>query len=142
VITELHYKRNRPYLRALVFVLLVSWISLTISATCTMPSLLIPAIDYMPGCSQSGEPEHFHHQDHAPKSIQDCSFKPCLDSKPDSFTEFNRLTKPDIPVFILSLIWTFWCLFQTYSPIKVPRKTDPPLGRRVLLIYRFCTLLN
>jgi hypothetical protein len=142
VITALHSKRNRPYLHALVFVLLVSWIFLTISATCTMPSVMIATSGHMPGCSESGAPEYSHHKDHAPKAMQDCSFKPCLDSQSDSVTPFNRLTKLDMPVFILSLIWTFWCLFLTYPPTKVPRKTNPPSGRRILLIYRFCTLLN
>jgi heme/copper-type cytochrome/quinol oxidase subunit 3 len=106
-----------------------------------MPSVLIATSGHMPGCSESGAPEHSHHKDHA-QAMQDCSFKPCLDSQSDSVTPFNRMTKLDMPVFILSLIWTFWCLFLTYPPTKVPRKTNPPLGRRILLIYRFCTLLN
>jgi len=142
VITVLHSKRNRPYLHTLVFVLLVSWISLTISATCTMPLVLMTTPDYMPGCPESGAPEQSHLKDHASKAMQDCSFKPCLDSQSDSFTDFNRVTKPNLPVFILSFVWTFCCLFITYPPVKVPRKADPPLGRRILLIYRFCTLLN
>jgi hypothetical protein len=142
VITALHSKRNRPYLHTLVFVLLVSWISLTISATCTMPLVLMTTSNHMQGCPESSATEQSHLKDHASKSMQDCSFKPCLDSQNNSFTDFNRLTKPDLPVFILSLVWTFCCLFLTYPPIKVPRKTDPPLGRRILLIYRFCTLLN
>jgi hypothetical protein len=142
VIIALHSKRNRPYLHILVFVLLVSWISLTISATCTMPLVLMTTSIHMPGCPESSATEQSHLKDHASKAMQDCSFKPCLDSQNNSFTDFNRLTKPDLPVFILSLVWTFYCLFLTYPPIKVPRKTDPPLGRRILLIYRFCTLLN
>ncbi len=142
MIIALHSKRNRPYLHTLVFVLLVSWISLTISATCTMPLVLVTTSDHMQGCSESGASDHLHQQDNASKAMQDCSFNPCLDSQPDSFTDFNRLTKPELPVFILSFIWTFWCLFLIYPPIKVPRKTEPPLGRRILLIYRFCTLLN
>lgn len=142
MIIALHSKRNRPYLHSLVFALLVSWISLSISATCTMPSLLIAMSNPVQGCSEPHVSVHSHQPDHAPKTMQDCSFKPCMDSQPDSFSDFNRLTKPDLPIFMLSLLWTFWCLFQIYSPIKVPRKTDSPLGRRVLLIYRFCTLLN
>jgi len=139
VLTALHLKRNRPYLHTLVFVLLVSWISLTISATCTMPmpSVLTAMPDHMQGCSESGAPKH------TSKTMQDCTFKPCLDSQTHSFPDFHRLTKPDLPVFILSLIGTFFCLFLSYPPTKVPlRKADPPLGRRILLIYRFCTLLN
>jgi hypothetical protein len=145
VITALHFKRNRPYLHTLVFVLLVSWISLTISATCTMPmpSVVTAMPEHMPGCSESGAPEHSHHQDHASKAMQNCSFKPCLDSQTHSLSDFNRLTKLDMPVFILGLIWTFLCLFLTYnSPAKDLRIAGPPLGRRILLIYRFCTLLN
>ena len=145
MITALHAKRNRPYLHTLVFVLLVSWISLTISATCTMPmpSVLTAMPEHMQGCSESGAPEHSHHQDPASKAMQNCSFKPCLDSQTHSFPDFNRLTKPDLPVFIPGIIWTFFYLFLSYPPSKVPlRKTDPPLGRRILLIYRFCTLLN
>jgi len=122
----------------LVFALLVSWISLAISATCTMPmpSALSAMPDHMPGCPDSGTPEQ------TPKAMQDCTLKPCLDSQTHSFPDFNRLTKPDLLVFILCLIWTFCCSFLSYPPIRVPHKTDPPLGRRVLLIYRFCKLLN
>ncbi len=142
MIAALHSKRNRPYLHTLVFVLLVSWIFLTISATCTMPPVFNTTIDHRQGCTESGVSVHFQHQDHIPKVMHDCSFKPCLDSQPDSFIDFSRLIKLELPVFILSLIWTFWCLFLSYPSIKVFRKTDPPLGRRILLIYRFCTLLN
>jgi hypothetical protein len=120
-----------------VFVLLVSWISLTISATCIMPMpLVLTAMpDHMQGCSESGAPAH------TPKAMQNCAFKPCLDSQTDSLTDFNRLTKPDLSVFIPVLFFTFFCLFLSYPPTKVPPKADPPLGRRILLIYRFCTLL-
>jgi hypothetical protein len=138
VITALHAKRNRPYLYTLVFVLLVSWVSLVISATCTMPmpSALTEMPDHMPGCPDLGAPEH------TSKAMQDCTLKPCLDSQTDSFPDFNRLAKPDLPVFILSLIWTFWCLFLSYPPTKIPHEADPPHGRRIPLIYWFCTLLN
>ncbi len=138
MLTALHSKRNRPYLHTLVFVLLVSWISLTISATCTMPMPLVLTTisDHIPGCLDSGASAH------TPKAMQNCTFKPCLDSKADSPTDFNRLAKPDLPVFIVVLILTFLCLRLSYPPTKVAPKADPPLGRRILLIYRFCTLLN
>ncbi len=139
MITLLHSKRNRPYLHTLVFVLLVSWISLTITATCTMPmpSALAAMPEHMPGCSDSGIPKH------TSKTMQDCTLKPCLDSQTHSIPDFNRLAKPDLPVLVLGLIWTFFTLTIFYLPIRVPRKTDPPpTGRRILLIYRFCKLLN
>ena len=140
--TGVHSKRNRPYQRTLVFVLLVSWLSLTISATCTMPSVLMAVSAHQQGCSDSGESGRTHNQDYTHKTMQACSLKACPDSQTNPFTDFIRITKPDVPVFILSFIWIFWCLYLTYPLIKVPRKTDPPLGRRILLIYRFCTLLN
>jgi hypothetical protein len=138
VITALHSKRNRPYLHTIVFVLLVSWISLVISATCTMPmpSVLPAMTEHMPGCTDSGVSKQ------TPEAMPDCTLKPCLDSPTESFPDFNRLAKPDLPVFILGVILTFWCLFLTYPPLRVPRETAPPLGRRVLLIYQFCRLLN
>ena len=139
MITGLHFKRNRPYLHTLVFVLLVSWLSLTMSAICKMPLVLMTASAHQQGCSESGQQ---HNQDYTHKAMQACSLKACPDSQTNPFTDIIRLTKPDVPVFILSFIWIFWCLFLTYPLIKVPRKTDPPLGRRILLIYRFCTLLN
>jgi hypothetical protein len=122
--------------------LLVSWIFLTISATCSMSPVLITISDHMPGCSETGASSHPHHQGHTPNALQDGCFKPCLDSQTNSFTDFIRLAKPDLPVVILSLIWTFWYLFLSYSSTRVLRIADPPLGRRILLIYRFCTLLN
>lgn len=138
MIIALHSKRNRPYLHTLVFVLLVSWISLTLSATCTMPmpSVMTAMPEHMPGCSESGVLKH------TSKTMQDCTLKPCLDSQNHSFTDINRLTKPDLPVFILSIVWTFWFLFLTYHPLRVSRKVDPPPGRPTPIIYLFCTLLN
>lgn len=138
MITALHSKRHRPYLHTLVYVLLVSWISLAISATCTMPmpSALKAMPDHTPGCPDSGTPGQ------SPKAMQDCSLKPCLDSQTDSFPDFNRLAKPDLPVLILGLIGAIFCLFLSYPPTRTPRKADPPRRRRILLIYWFCTLLN
>jgi hypothetical protein len=84
---------------------------------------------HMPGCSEK----------HTSKNMLDCAFKTCLDSQANPLTD---LTKPDLPVFILVLILTFLCLFLSHPATKIPPKADPPLGRRILLIYRFCTLLN
>ncbi len=139
MITALRSKRNRPYLHTLVFVLLVSWISLTISATCTipMPSAVTAIPDHMLGCSDLGTPKH------TSKDMEDCTLKPCLDSQTHSPPDFNRLAKLNLPVLILALIWAFPSLLLSYLPVWVPRKTDlPPTGRQIPLIYLFCTLLN
>lgn len=136
MIIALYFKRNRPCLRALVFVLLLSWISLIISATCTMPmsSALKAMPEHMQGCSGTLK--------HSSETMQDCSFKPCLDSQANPLTDSNRLGQPDLAVFIAVPILTFLCLLLSYPSPKIPPKADPPLGRRLLLIYRFCTLLN
>lgn len=135
MITTLRTKRNRPYLHMMVFVLLMSWVSMVISATCTMP--MPPALTAMPehmlGCPDSG----------TPKAMQDCSLKPCLDSQTNSLSDFNRVDKPDLPVLILGSLWTIFTLFVFFLPSRVFRNNyPPPTGRRVLLFYRFCTLLN
>jgi hypothetical protein len=90
----------------------------------------------MPGCSESGVLKH------TPKTMQDCTLKPCLDSQTHSLPDFHRLAKLDLPVFILSLFGTLLCLLLSYPPTKIPPKANPPRRRRVLLIYWFCTLLN
>lgn len=145
MIAALHAKRNRLYLHTIIFVLLVSLVSLAISATCTMPMPLALATmpDHMPGCSDTGMAGNANHQDDASEAMQDCTLEPCLDSQAGSVTDLYRLIKLDLPIFILVFICTFLCLFTSYPPTKVPRKkTEPPVGRRILLIYLFCTLLN
>jgi hypothetical protein len=123
-----------------ISVLLASWIFLVISATCTMPSVFMALSELMPECSEADSHAPGHHQGQLPK--QDCSLKPCFEAQADSFSGFNRLFKPDVPVFILCLVWTLGYLFPVVSPARIPRVADPPPGRRILLIYRFCTLLN
>lgn len=79
---------------------------------------------------------------HTAMPHQDCSFKPCLDSHPNPAFEV-KIDKPQLPVFVLCLIGLIGCLFQCLlSPPLIPRAKAPPIGRRLLLIYRFCTLLN
>jgi len=138
MVKAIHSKRNRPYLQLLLCLLLISWISLTLSVTCTMPSVPV-AMAEMAGCTETVGTEHSHH-DH--KAIQDCTLKPCYSSQSDTFPEFSRLSNPEMPVFILCLIGLFWSLFLHFPPALILRIPDPPLGRQVLLIYRFCKLLN
>ncbi len=137
--TALHSKRNRPYRHTLVLVLLVSWISLTLSATCTMPLISAAMPEHMQGCAETTATDSLHRQDPA---MQDCSLKPCLSSQTQSFPDFSRLPKLDLPVFILCLMAAFWSLFLNYPPVQFHRFVDPPPDRQVLLFYRFCKLLN
>jgi hypothetical protein len=142
VLISLRSPRNRPYLHVLVFVLLVSWLSLLISATCSMPgSWRVSSSETMPvGCPEPGNPSS-DHKGHTSNPVQDCSFKPCLDSQPNPAFSF-KIDKPQMPVFVLCLIGLIGYLLY-YVPIqRISDAKAPPIGRRILLIYRYCTLLN
>jgi hypothetical protein len=106
-----------------------------------MPSVSVSMAD-MSGCAEAGVIENLHHDEHGHKASQDCTLKPCYSSQSDTFSEFSRLSNPEIPVFILCLMGLFWSLFLNYPATQTLRIPDPPLGRQVLLIYRFCKLLN
>jgi hypothetical protein len=106
-----------------------------------MPSVSVSMAD-MSGCAEAGVIENLHHDEHGHKASQDCTLKPCYSSQSDTFSEFSRLSNPEIPVFILCLMGLFWSLFLNYPATQILRIPDPPLGRQVLLIYRFCKLLN
>lgn len=142
MITALHSKRNRPYLHALVFVLLASWIFLGITATCVMPAALMAMPELVSQCSEKGSHAFGHDQKHTQQMEQDCSLKPCFESKYNLFSDSNRPVKTDLTVFILCLVWTLGHLFLPIHPEIILRVADPPPGRRIPLIYRFCTLLN
>jgi len=142
MISALHYKRNRPYRHALVFVLLISWISLTLSATCSMPLVSFVMQDNMPVCTEAASDEASQLKDNIHQGMPDCSLKPCLSAQSPSIPDFNRLPSSDLPVLIFCLIAVFWSLLFSYPPSQCLRIADPPLDRAVLLIYRFCKLLN
>ena len=137
MITTLHLKRNQPYLLTLAFVLLVSWTFLTISASCIMPMpLAVTSMpDHIEGCLDAHSPIH------TKKTMPNCALSSCIDSQTNSLTDFNRLTKPDISIFIPALFVTFFCLFLSHPPTNISSKASLPHRQRILLIYRFCTLL-
>jgi hypothetical protein len=126
-----------------MLVVMTSWLAMLISNTCTMPASAFETMaQTMPaGCA---EMDHSAMPQDVPLSMphQDCSFKPCLDSlSPPAFEV--KIDKPPMPAFVLCLIGLIGCLFhRPFSVPRIPRTTAPPIGRRILLIYRFCTLLN
>jgi hypothetical protein len=146
VLIRLRSPRNRSYLHSLMFVLMVSWLSMLLSNTCAMPGSTFhsSANTIMPeGCTEmaSSASQHGGHTAMA-MPHQDCSFKPCLDSHPNPAFEV-KIDKPQLPVFVLCLIGLIGCLFHCLLSLPPIRRTKaPPIGRRVQLIYRFCTLLN
>lgn len=140
MLNALHYHRNRPYLRAFLCVLLVSWFSLVFSAICIMPNAWSSHTEnVMPaGCHES---DMLTSQDTT--TSYDCSLKPCFDSQNNQSLNF-QLDKLDFPLFL----FYFYCFFLVfcfsfYKPkLSQIHITAPPIGRRLLLIYRYCTLLN
>lgn len=130
-------RRNRPYLNAVLAVGLVAWLTLLISATCTMPVMANAMPELMPAC-----PEQLSHPD-APSTqmSQACSFKACLESQPDPvFPASAPNGEMLLPALIFILFVDAW--FGAGLPVRIPRDLDPPSGRRIPLIYRFCTLLD
>jgi hypothetical protein len=143
MLQALHYPKNRLYLHLMVFVLLVSWVSMLVSATCSMPnSWRMPSADVMSaGCADpdSHTPKH---QGHTVKPVQDCSLKPCPDSQPNPLSGF-KIDQPDMPpMIILCLSWLIGHWLNDRMSRRVHCPTVPPDGRRVPLIFRYCTLLN
>lgn len=138
MLNVLHYHRNRPYLYVFLCVLLVSWLSLLFSATCLMPSTWnTPAAGVMP----AGCPESAVHLQQLHTPTQDCSLKPCLDSQnsPNFGFQWDKLEIPVFVVFCILLV----VVLSSYKPKLSPTYViAPPIGRRILLIYRYCTLLN
>ncbi|MBF6650975.1 MULTISPECIES: hypothetical protein [unclassified Methylobacter] len=143
MLTTLRSPRHRPCLHVLLCALLVSWLAMLVSATCAMPSpWILSSAGAMPaGCSES---EHVASQPigHITMPDQDCSLQPCLDSPPNPAFEF-KMDNPQMPIFALCMIGLVGFLLP-YAPRqpRIARATAPPIGRRILLIYRFCTLLN
>lgn len=134
--------RNRSYLNALVFLILMSWISLLVSVTCSMPSsMFMSSSDAMPaGCSEmdNSSPKQ---KGHTTMPAQDCFFKPCLDSQTNSASNF-KLDIPQMPLFVLCLIGLIGYLLYHLPIQPISHAKASPIGRRILLIYRYCRLLN
>ncbi|MGJ0516651.1 MAG: hypothetical protein ACR65O_12990 [Methylomicrobium sp.] len=113
-----------------------------ISNTCMMPaSAFQTSASSMPAGCEEMDSSALHEDGHTAMPHQDCSFKPCLDSHPNPAFEV-KIDKPQLPAFVLCLIGLIGYVFHGLLIQRIPRATAPPIGRRVLLIYRFCTLLN
>ncbi len=142
MLNALRTKRNRPYLHALVFVLLVGLVSVLVFSTCAMPvSWRMSSSETMPaGCSEPVKHAR-EHQGRTTTPDQECSFEPCIDSHPNPVFGY-KLDKPDLPVFLLPLIWIIGSLLYDIQARRIPRIASPPAGRRIPLICRFCILLD
>lgn len=144
MLNALRAQRNRPYLHVLVFVQLVSLVSVLVFSTCAMPSTWrTTSTEAQPAnCSETSDHGHsLGHAGHGQAPVKDCSYKPCFASQPNPIAGF-AIEIPNIPVFVLSLILITWGLLLNVQVQSPPRANSPPDGRRIPLIYRFCTLLN
>lgn len=139
MLARLRLRRNRPYLHAVLVVGLFAWLAFLISATCAMPVMVQAMPDLMQACpDQMGQPGH----PEAPsKMLKACSFKPCLEPQPNPVFPASPQSG-ELPMLALFLILVFDAWLRADLVSRIPRGLDPPLGRRIPLIYRFCTLLN
>jgi hypothetical protein len=133
----LRSRKNRPCLHALLFVVLASWLVLLVSATCTMPLPWQAAPEAMPACPEPHAPAK------SPLPKTDCSLKTCLEAPSAPGLAAHPDRPPQLPLAILCLIWLAATWLRPDQTSRSPRwLEDPPPGRRIPLIYRFCTLLN
>jgi hypothetical protein len=137
------HNNNSFSLRSLIFLLLLSLISLWISASCAMtlecPRAPIKTMD--DGCKLPMEHhEHVPGKTQTPASHVDCWIKACFDAQIGPVLGFHpELQK--LPVLLLAMIWYLDCL-PTGRQIRVfPRMASPPDPKRIPLIYRYCSLL-
>ena len=140
VLAALRSPRNRPYLHAVLSLVLASWIGLLVSATCAMPAVLQAALGMMLACAE--QPHHASgHADNGSNPSGDCSFKPCFESQPNPGFVFDP-QKAGLPFVALGLAWVMGLWLAAIRPTRIPRGADPPHGKRIPLIYRYCALLN
>lgn len=135
MLTALRQRRNHPLLHGFVLVLLLSWVALLMSATCLMP----PSLQTAAAMSDCPAEQAGSHNGHVPKT--DCSLKPCLASPADPGFVFGA-EQPQLPPAMvwLAALASLW-LRPLHAP-RISRPPAPPAGRRIPLIYRYCTLLN
>jgi hypothetical protein len=136
VLTALRQRRNRPLLHGCVLVWLLSWLALLVSAACLMPPASQAAPAAMAYCPAE---QSVSHKEHAPRA--DCSLKLCLDSPSGPGFVFGA--EPPQPPAVIP--WLFLLIGLWLHPLRTAppaRPPDPPAGRRIPLIYRYCTLLN
>ena len=134
--TALRIAKNRTYLYVGVYLLAMSLVFASISAICTMPLSAHVSASMPTDCIALDE--HAQHTGHEP--AKDCSFKPCFESQPHPVF----VSKYDQPEFaaVMPCFWLLAFLFARSQPQRILRIVSPPDGRRIPLIYRFCTLLN
>ncbi len=120
--------------------MMVSWLFMLVSATCVMPKQL-QSTHVAEAVSDCDESSHINHNLHTATAEPDCTLKLCPDSQSNlPFTV--KLDQPQVPLFLLCLLWLSGCLF-TYRPIQSRlKRLDIPLAKPVPLFYRFCILLN
>lgn len=144
MLNALRTQRIRPYLHVLVFVQVVSLVSTLVFSICAMPSTWrVASTDASPaGCPKSADHGHtLGHTGHSQTPTKECSYKPCVFAQSSPATGF-AVEIPDIPVFVVGLIWITVGLLL-HVQVQSPRRANaPPEGRRIPLIYQFCTLLN
>jgi hypothetical protein len=122
--------------------MLTSWLFMLASSACVMPlALHLPVAQNtaMPGCNDAA-----HHAEHLQRLAQqkaDCLLKPCPDAQ-QNLALTSKVTKQDIPLFILCLIGLSIYFYTLGYFRAIPRRLDDIVADSVPIRYRFCVLLN
>jgi hypothetical protein len=134
VFHTLRAHRHQPGLMIGLSLLMAGWLCLFISSTCLMSGHGLEAA--LAAC-----PEHTSdHPQPAPDSIPDCSLKLC--AEPPTGTWHDQNYVPSSLLVLLPLVLWLMGLSPRAASVRLPSQGHhPPDGRRIALIYRYCSLL-
>lgn len=126
----------------MVMMMLTSWLFMLATLTCAMPNAVKPVTEVI--VANDDCPSVTHHLDHnaaAKQTAQDCVLKPCPESLQKPALNI-KLSKLDIPVFILYLLVLSTCVYRLGLVRVSPRWQNAIFANSIPLRYRFCVLLN
>jgi len=135
---------RQPFYQTLVIlVMLISWLFMLATSACVMPFTLQLPVEKTTIAADCDDVSH--HIEH--KQVQDdshklnCLLKLCPDSKHNPALS-TKITKLDIPVFILCLIGLTLFSYQPSSMLVFRRWESLGFANSIPIRYRFCILLN
>jgi hypothetical protein len=135
--------RQPFYQTVVILVMLTSWLFMLGSSTCVMPFVVQSPAE--PVVMSSDCDDVTHHVDHQKLQTElqkkDCVLKPCPDSQQHPALN-SKVSKLDIPVFLLCLIAVITVLYNPYCFRIFPRRRNEHFANSIPIRYRFCVLLN
>lgn len=113
------------------------------SSTCVMPLVMQSPVEKIVMSADCDDVTHHidHQKTQAELQKNNCVLKPCPDSQQNP--AFNsKISKLDIPVFILCLIGLITVFYHSRAFRVFPRWQSEQFANAVPIRYRFCVLLN